>query len=91
MRARAARAKAIATRVLGEGCVRQGTAMSTKRAITTATRAGGDEESTGNGDAIATATRVAGIEEGNDKGGKGNDDGDGNKEGHGNQRQQHGQ
>jgi hypothetical protein len=90
MRARAARAKTMATRVPGKGRVGQGTATSTKREIATATRAGGDEESTGNGDAIATAMRVAGIKEGNDEGGKGNSDGDSDKEGHGDQRQQHG-
>jgi hypothetical protein len=62
-----------------------------KRAMATATRAGGDKESTGNKDAIATAIRVAGIGEGNDKGGKDNGNSDGNIEGHGNQWQQHGQ
>jgi hypothetical protein len=65
--------------------------MSTKMAMATAMRAGGDEESTGDGDAIATAMRVAGVEEGNDKGRKGNCNGNGNKEAHGNQRRQHGQ
>jgi hypothetical protein len=68
-------------------------ATSTLRAMATVTRAGGNEESTGNGDVIVTATRVAGVKEGNDEGGKGDGDGngDGNKEGHGNRRQQHGQ
>jgi hypothetical protein len=64
MRARAARAKTMATRVPGKGRVGRGTATSTKREMATATRVGGDEESTCNGDAIATATRVAGIKEG---------------------------
>jgi hypothetical protein len=59
--------------------------------MATATRVGGNKESTGDGDAIVIATRVAGVKEGNDKGGKGNGNGNGNKEGHGNQRQQHGQ
>jgi hypothetical protein len=66
-------------------------ATSTKRAMATATRVVGDEESTGNRDAIATATRVVGIEEGDDEGGKGDGDGECKKEGNGNQRQQHGQ
>jgi hypothetical protein len=57
--------------------------MSTKRAMATATRAGGNKESTDDGDAIATKMRVAGIKEGNDKGGKGNGNKDGDKEGHG--------
>ncbi len=58
--------------------------MSTKRAMATAMRVVGNKESTGDRDAIATATRVAGVEEGDDKGSKGNGDGNGNKEGDGN-------
>ena len=50
--------------------------MLTKKAMATATRVVGDEESTGNSDAIAIATRVVGVEEGDDEGGKG--DGNGN-------------
>ncbi len=42
---------------------------STKRAMATATRVVGDEESTGDRDAIATAMRVVGVEDGNDEGG----------------------
>jgi hypothetical protein len=69
----------------------QGMGTSRKRAMTTATRVVGDEESTGDRDAIATATMVVGIEEGNDEGSKSNGDGDGNNEGNGNQQRQHGQ
>ncbi len=86
-----ARAKAAVTRVPGKGHVGQGTATSMKRAMATATMVGGNEESTGDGDAIVTATGVTGVEEGNDKGSKGNGNGNGNKEGHGDQWQQHGQ
>ncbi len=69
----------------------QGTATPTKRAMATATRVVGNEESIGDGDAIVTAMRVAGIKEGNDKGVRGDGDGSGNKEGNCNQQQQHGQ
>ncbi len=58
---------------------------STKRAMATATRVMGNEESTGNRDAIASATRVVGAEEGNDEGGKVDGDGNGDKEGNSNQ------
>jgi hypothetical protein len=60
-----------------------------KRAMATATRVVGNEESTGNRDAIATAMRVVGIKEGNDEGGRGNGDGDRNEEGNGERRRQY--
>jgi hypothetical protein len=84
MKARVARPKATATRVSGEGRVKQGTVTSTKRATATAVRVGGNKESTGNVYAIATATRVAGVKEDNAEGGKGDGNGNGNIEGHGN-------
>jgi hypothetical protein len=58
----------------------------TKRAMATATRVVGNEESTGNRNEVATMTRVVGVEEGNDEGGKGDGDGDGDKEGDGDRR-----
>ncbi len=55
----------------------------TKRAMATATRVVGNEESTADRDASVTAMRVVGVKEGNDEGGKGNGNGDGDKEGDG--------
>jgi hypothetical protein len=70
----------------GDKGVGQGTATLTKRAMATATRMVGNEESTSDRNAVATATREVGVEEGNDEGGKGDGNGDGNKEGDGNRR-----